>query len=307
MCIQGHLEKGGHEVAAKNSMFEPEDERILRDMYGTDHARVEDTQEMFEPEHESVTGACSETFGTEANSPTLSNTSRRRRSAWAERKVRPEQTRADALAGKSKAATRLLVVGAITMVLTWAIAIASEIGISPLSFLFSERHAENLAPMREAGQYARMDSYFYANDLDIYNQEDEHLKPYAQSVQIYAKRLDFFSAWHDAIQTGNIDAWSMAYDAQQLLSLPQREDILPGNEEQYALACGEISAFLETEAGVSGELLAALVSDDYDIASDASDEVEMLLNHAMAQAFLAEGPGALAQAQSGAEGGQVDG
>lgn len=294
-------------MAAKNSMFEPEDKRILRDMYGTDHTQMEDVQEMLETEHESATGACSETFGAEADSPRLANPWRRRRLTWAERCAAREETPASSLARKSKVATSVLIVGAVAMVLTWVIAIAVESNALPFSSLFSKQHAENLAPMRQAGQYARMDSYFSANDLDVYGQSNELLLPYAQSIQIYLRRQGFFSDWHDAVQTGDIDAWNMAYDAQQLLSMPQSEDILPGNEQQYAMACGEISAFLETEAGASGELLAAFVSDDYETSSNARDEMETLLNHAMARAFLTEGLGELVQAQSGAEGGQMDG
>ena len=66
---------------------------------------------------------------------------------------------------------------------------------------------------------------------------------------------------------------------------------MPGNEEQYALACGEISAFLEAQAGVSTGQLAALSSGDYTTASNARDEVETLLNLAMADAFRQEGAG----------------
>ena len=73
----------------------------------------------------------------------------------------------------------------------------------------------------------------------------------------------------------------MAYAAQQMLGMQAETGILPGNEAQYALACGEISAFLEAQAGVSAGQLAALSSDDYGTASDARDEVETLLNLAM--------------------------
>lgn len=59
-------------MAAKNSMFEPEDTDILQDMYGTDAGRLTEQQEdMFGTGHESATGACSETFGAEADSPKL--------------------------------------------------------------------------------------------------------------------------------------------------------------------------------------------------------------------------------------------
>ena len=166
-----------------------------------------------------------------------------------------------------------------------------EGGNNPIAGLFSGRHAENLAPMWQAGEYARMSSYFYVNDLDIYGQEDEMLVPYAQCVEIYALRQDFFGDWYDAVEKGDIDAWGMAYAAQQMLSMQAETGILPGNEEQYALACGEISAFLEAQAGVSTGQLAALSSGDYTTASNARDEVETLLNLAMADAFRQEGAG----------------
>ena len=74
--------------------------------------------------------------------------------------------------------------------------------------------------------------------------------------------------------------------------MQREEGILPGNEAQYALSCGEISAFLQARAGVSGELLQALASEEYSEADNARDEVEMRLSTAMADAFLNEGPGA---------------
>lgn len=101
---------------------------------------------------------------------------------------------------------------------------------------------------------------------------------------------------------GDIDAWSMAYAAQQMLGMQAETGILPGNEAQYALACGEISAFLEAQAGVSAGQLAALSSDDYGTASDARDEVETLLNLAMADAFRQEGPGVWAGSEEGGDG-----
>ena len=96
------------------------------------------------------------------------------------------------------------------MALLWAVAIAMESGNNPIAGLFSDRHVENLSPMRDAGEYARMSSYFYANNLDIYGQEDEALAPYAQCVEIYIIRQDFFGEWYDAVNKGDLDAWSMA-------------------------------------------------------------------------------------------------
>ena len=166
-----------------------------------------------------------------------------------------------------------------------------ESGNNPIAGLFSDRHVENLSPMRDAGEYARMSSYFYANNLDIYGQEDEALAPYAQCVEIYIVRQDFFGEWYDAVNKGDIDAWSMAYAAQQMLGMQAETGILPGNEAQYALACGEISAFLEAQAGVSAGT-----------ASDARDEVETLLNLAMAECIRQEGPGVWAGSEEGGDG-----
>jgi hypothetical protein len=291
-------------MAAKNSMFDPEDTDILQDMYGTDAGRLTEQQEdMFGTGHESATGACSETFGTEADSPKLAKPRWKRgfgQGSRAQSRARaPRPGGADEAARKSRGATALLLAGAITMALLWAVAIAIEGGNNPIAGLFSGRHAENLAPMWQAGEYARMSSYFYVNDLDIYGQEDEMLVPYAQCVEIYALRQDFFGDWYDAVEKGDIDAWGMAYAAQQMLSMQAETGILPGNEEQYALACGEISAFLEAQAGVSTGQLAALSSGDYTTASNARDEVETLLNLAMADAFRQEGAGAWAGGEEG--------
>lgn len=284
-------------MAAKRSMFEPEDTDILRDMYGEDTGKQAD---MFHTGHDSATGACSETFGIEADSPRLAKPARRRRTRGLAGEDAPRG--AGAAARKSRGATALLLAGAITMALLWAVAIAMESGNNPIAGLFSDRHVENLSPMRDAGEYARMSSYFYANNLDIYGQEDEALAPYAQCVEIYIVRQDFFGEWYDAVNKGDIDAWSMAYAAQQVLGMQAETGILPGNEAQYALACGEISAFLETQAGVSAGQLAALSSDDYGTASDARDEVETLLNLAMADAFRQEGLGVWAGSEEGGDG-----
>ena len=294
-------------MAAKNSMFDPEDTDILQDMYGTDAGRLTEQQEdMFGTGHESATGACSETFGTEADSPKLAKPRWKRgfgQGSRAQSRARaPRPGGADEAARKSRGATALLLAGAITMALLWAVAIAMESGNNPIAGLFSDRHVENLSPMRDAGEYARMSSYFYANNLDIYGQEDEALAPYAQCVEIYIIRQDFFGEWYDAVNKGDIDAWSMAYAAQQMLGMQAETGILPGNEAQYALACGEISAFLEAQAGVSAGQLAALSSDDYGTASDARDEVETLLNLAMADAFRQEGPGVWAGSEEGGDG-----
>ena len=284
-------------MAAKNSMFEPEDTDILQDMYGTDAGRLTEQQEdMFGTGHESATGACSETFGAEADSPKLAKLRWKRgfgQGARAQSRARaPRPDGAGDAARKSRGATALLLAGAAVMVLLWAAAIFMEGGSNPIAGLFSGRHVENLQPMREAGEYARMDSYFYANDLDVYGQEDEPLAPYAQCVQLYLIRQEFFCDWYDAVHKGDIDAWNMAYKAQEMLAMQREEGILPGNEAQYALSCGEISAFLQVRAGVSGELLQALASEEYSEADSARDEVEMRLSTAMADAFLNEGPGA---------------
>ena len=283
-------------MAAKRSMFEPEDTDILRDMYGED---AKEQAELFETASDSATEAYGETFDGEADAPGQAKPAWRRRTRRFASEDAPQG--AGVAARKSKGATALLLAGAITMVLLWAVAIAMESGNNPIAGLFSDRHVENLAPMREAGEYARMSSYFYANDLDIYSQEDETLAPYAQCVEIYAVRQDFFGEWYDAVNKGDIDAWGMAYAAQQMLGMQAETGILPGNEAQYALACGEISAFLEAQAGVSADQIAALSSDDYGTASDARDEVETLLNLAMADAFRQEGPGVWAGSEEGGE------
>ena len=134
-------------MAAKRSMFEPEDTDILRDMYGEDTGKQAD---MFHTGHDSATGACSETFGIEADSPRLAKPARRRRTRGLAGEDAPRG--AGAAARKSRGATALLLAGAITMALLWAVAIAMESGNNPIAGLFSDRHVENLSPMRDAGE-----------------------------------------------------------------------------------------------------------------------------------------------------------
>ena len=107
-------------MAAKNSMFEPEDTDILQDMYGTDAGRLTEQQEdMFGTGHESATGACSETFGAEADSPKLAKPRWKRgfgQGARAQSRARaPRPDGAGEAARKSRGATALLLAGAAVM------------------------------------------------------------------------------------------------------------------------------------------------------------------------------------------------
>ena len=95
-------------MAAKRSMFEPEDTDILRDMYGEDTGKQAD---MFHTGHDSATGACSETFGIEADSPRLAKPARRRRTRGLAGEDAPRG--AGAAARKSRGATALLLAGAL--------------------------------------------------------------------------------------------------------------------------------------------------------------------------------------------------
>ena len=44
-------------------------------------------------------------------------------------------------------------------------------------------------------------------------------------MRLYLIRQEFFCDWYDAVHKGDIDAWNMAYKAQEMLAMQREEGI----------------------------------------------------------------------------------
>ena len=258
---------------AHNSMFEPEDQEILRDMYGGEAEFLQEQKEEEREHHAGRSGACKETFGREAD-----RFRKRYRSAGATARRYPAASQASAGVKQgrhgwdiSKRTGTWVLVLCITAAALMMIAGGVWYDERSLSANFPDEYTQAVEGFNGQYQFARTQEFAWENNLDHY---DKRTAPYWPSVteaeweQQISDTLSAMLSLPKYIQTGypgdvEYEAGELARNIRYLLRpqdyAPEASMDVKQRGVDAALAMTFMLAPDEAET-----LSSALMGDDYD-------------------------------------------
>lgn len=277
-----------------DSMFEPSDEKLLREMYGEDAEKAGTAPRAAAPEAREEEPRAQEARDTE--------TLHRRRRAFAARRRQRQQSQAAYLAMEEKrrredrqagaARKRMMAVGAVCLallVLTTALT-ASGGGTSLVRRLFPAAYTDRARQWNSLGQYARTRAFLRANDIYGYTARDTE-----DALTSAAAQAEFAGLYEDVFQNWAEACWHWAVDedpdwAETCVSIAvgSASSVLEPDYYQVELPAEltercryGVTLFLE-DAGVAQQWIDALCGDDYSARYDAEEEIERHLNGLLA-------------------------
>lgn len=294
-------------------MFEANDDKLLKEMYGEDAARFSGKDSMFREAHSSATGACSETFDEETGGPAPKKAPPRQhgpRGAAAARGAvygqkyigtRPPAARRGRgeEPGAVRRGRRLLMgtLAATVCLMLVGTALTSNSGsqLSVLRRAYPQAFVQKIEDWNGRGQTARAWELLRGNDMGYFSYATSGELGLWSAQTDYARRYeDVFIRWGttcwDYVQ-GKTD--SLPTDL-SLLGYAVADVMAPAEDvplpEDLTRRCQlGVALFLQDVGGVPRAVIEELASESYAVYSEAKREVERLLEEALpgtARAYL---------------------
>lgn len=289
-------------------MFEPGDDKLLKDMYGEDAARFSGKESMFREAHGSATGACSETFDEEAGGRAAKKTPPRPKmppsaAIYEQKYIGAKPPAAKGGHREEPAAVRrsrrmlmgTLAAAACLMLVATALTSSSGGQLSVLRRAMPTAFVRRIEGWNARGQTARAEELLRSNDMGYFRYDTGGELGALAAQTHYARRYEeVFSRWTETCwdyvqgETDSLpaDLSLMGYAVADVMAPAQ--GVNPPEELKRRCQLG-VSLFLRDVAGVPQETVDALSSESYTVQSDAKRQVERLLEEALpdkARAYL---------------------
>ena len=305
---------------ARDPMFDPSRRDILEDMYGSEAEFLQDQKEAEAEHHASLTGACRETFGADAD-----RLGKPKRRGWRPRVQQDERApgtppsaqevydtvqrrRAQRAAGRSGAISfqaGAIILGVCTALAVLVFAVSVYIlEDKPLVSAFPGEYARAADEYNSRYEFARTGEFARENGLDdLYGHEDADYAPAvaeALAEQEISNVLDGYQRMYRLLIEGDLtgaqnEADTLAYD---LTRLCQPQDYMPGASESVCARGMELARTILLNEGDDGTLYAALTGDDISAVYEAEDAVRAMLSASIYEQDAAQSEAAPAQGET---------